>query len=158
MVYRKLKYDNDNNILIDNVIFVPSDVAQVYHNSKRAQEEFSHNEPSFRRAVSLGRRLIDPLTEIVGLANQDNEILYLPLDPLSNMVNQELLRTRLDRQIIDIVNEVGVNLNSAIRYTWKRPLLEFVSGLGPRKAKYLTAMVKRHFGHVYQRSVLKDIL
>lgn len=104
---------------------VSEDGASVYSASKTAREEFPVHDVTVRGAVSIGRRLADPLAELVKIDPK-----AIGVGQYQHDVDQAALRHSLDRTVESCVNTVGVNLNTASRH-----LLTYVSGLGPALAK-----------------------
>lgn len=95
--------------------------ASIYSASKVAQEEFPNEDLTVRGSVSIGRRLMDPLAELVKIDPKS-----IGVGQYQHDVDQNLLKTSLDRTVESGVNAVGVNLNTASKH-----LLSYVSGLGP---------------------------
>jgi len=107
------------------VFSVSEDGASVYSASPIAREEFPEYDVTVRGAVSIGRRLIDPLAELVKIDPKS-----IGVGQYQHDVNQSELRKSLDQTVENCVNQVGVNLNTASKH-----LLTYVSGLGPTLAK-----------------------
>ena len=105
------------------VYMVSEDGASVYSASEVGREEFPDRDATVRGAVSIGRRLIDPLSELV-------KIDPIGVGQYQHDVDQGKLRRSLDETVESCVNRVGVNLNTASRH-----LLAYVSGLGPALAR-----------------------
>lgn len=140
------------------VLIVDNDTALVYQHSKLAAEEFPSQPQGFCFTISLARRLLEPLCEFAKLANFENSILELPLNPFKSLIPPAELRTRfLDRALINVINLVGVDINKALRNPFYVPLLSFVCGLGPRKAQLLLRTITKRMssGYLERRS---DIL
>lgn len=104
---------------------VSEDGASVYSASKIAREEFPDYDVTVRGAVSIGRRLMDPLAELVKIDPKS-----IGVGQYQHDVDQTKLKGTLDRTVESCVNAVGVNLNTA-----SRQLLTYVSGLGPQLAQ-----------------------
>ncbi len=115
------------NNLNDNipVVMVSENGASVYSASAIAREEFPEQDVTVRGAISIGRRLIDPLSELVKIDPKS-----IGVGQYQHDVDQSELKKALDQTVISCVNSVGVQLNSASRY-----LLTYVSGLGPQLAQ-----------------------
>ena len=107
------------------VFVVSEDGASIYSASKIAREEFPDYDVTVRGAVSIGRRLLDPLAELVKIDPKSIGVGQYQYD-----VNQALLKKSLDQTVENCVNQVGVNVNTASKH-----LLTYVSGLGPLLAK-----------------------
>jgi len=103
------------------VYSVSEDGASVYSASEIAREEFPDYDVTVRGAVSIGRRLMDPLAELVKIDPKS-----IGVGQYQHDVNQTLLKERLDTVVESCVNNVGVNLNTASKH-----LLRYVSGIGP---------------------------
>ena len=86
-----------------------------------------------RQAVSIARRLQDPLIEFAQLCNTDEDILCLRLHPLQDAVSKDALLHTLQLEFINRVNEMGVDVNRCVAHAHTAPLIQFVCGLGPRK-------------------------
>ncbi|MBQ6086397.1 MAG: RNA-binding transcriptional accessory protein [Bacteroidaceae bacterium] len=106
------------------VYSVSEDGASIYSASEIARQEFPDEDVTVRGAVSIGRRLMDPLAELVKIDPSSIGVGQYQKD-----VNQTALKKSLDQTVISCVNRVGVNVNTASRY-----LLTYVSGLGPALA------------------------
>ncbi len=107
------------------VYSVSEDGASVYSASSVAREEFPDYDVTVRGAVSIGRRIMDPLAELVKIDPKS-----IGVGQYQHDVDQTLLKDRLDSVVENCVNNVGVNLNTASRH-----LLSYVSGIGPAMAK-----------------------
>ena len=107
------------------VYSVSEDGASIYSASEIAREEFPNEDVTVRGAVSIGRRLMDPLAELVKIDPSSIGVGQYQKD-----VNQTALRKSLEDTVIKCVNRVGVNLNTASQW-----LLTYVSGLGPSLAQ-----------------------
>ena len=107
------------------VFVVSEDGASIYSASKIAREEFPEYDVTVRGAVSIGRRLMDPLAELVKI-----EAKSIGVGQYQHDVDQTALKKSLDMTVESCVNSVGVNLNTASRH-----LLTYVSGLGPTLAQ-----------------------
>lgn len=111
------------------VYTVSEDGASIYSASEVARKEFPDEDVTVRGAVSIGRRLMDPLAELVKIDPKS-----LGVGQYQHDVDQNLLREKLDNTVIICVNSVGVNLNTASPY-----LLSYVSGIGPSLASNIVA-------------------
>jgi len=114
----------DKNANIE--IFVVSEAgASIYSASEVAREEFPELDLTVRGAISIGRRLMDPLAELVKIDAKS-----IGVGQYQHDVDQTKLKESLDQVVISAVNQVGVNLNTASQH-----LLQYVSGIGPSLAK-----------------------
>lgn len=107
------------------VFLVNEDGASIYSASETAREEFPDQDITVRGAVSIGRRLMDPLAELVKIDPKS-----IGVGQYQHDVNQVRLKERLDQTVISCVNQIGVNLNTASKH-----LLSYVSGIGPSIAE-----------------------
>ena len=107
------------------IFLVNEDGASIYSASEIAREEFPDEDITIRGAVSIGRRLMDPLAELVKIDPKS-----IGVGQYQHDVNQFRLKERLDQTVISCVNNVGVNLNTASKH-----LLSYVSGIGPGLAE-----------------------
>ena len=107
------------------VFLVNEDGASVYSASQTAREEFPDQDITVRGAISIGRRLMDPLAELVKIDPKS-----IGVGQYQHDVNQYRLKERLDQTVVSCVNVVGVNLNTA-----GKQLLSYVSGIGENLAK-----------------------
>lgn len=114
------RYDREVQVFV-----VSEDGASIYSASKTAREEFPDYDVTVRGAVSIGRRLMDPLSELVKIDAKS-----IGVGQYQHDVDQTKLKESLDRTVESCVNLVGVNLNTASKY-----LLTYVSGLGPSLAQ-----------------------
>lgn len=141
------RFVKDINISKDVKIFIVSeDGASVYSASKTAREEFPNEDVTVRGAVSIGRRLIDPLAELVKIDPKS-----IGVGQYQHDVDQTKLKKSLDLTVESCVNTVGVNLNTASYH-----LLTYVSGLGPALAKNITEYRTKN-GPFKSRAQLKKV-
>ena len=137
----------DETVGSDVSVFVVSeDGASVYSASKTAREEFPDEDVTVRGAVSIGRRLMDPLAELVKIDPKS-----IGVGQYQHDVDQTKLKHQLDQTVESCVNSVGVNLNTASQH-----LLQYVSGLGPSLAKNIVDY-RRENGAFTSRSQLKKV-
>lgn len=127
------------------VYSVSEDGASIYSASKVAREEFPDYDVTVRGAVSIGRRLMDPLAELVKIDPSSIGVGQYQKD-----VNQTQLKKSLDQTVVSCVNRVGVNLNTASKH-----LLTYISGLGPTLAQNIVDYRKEHGAFKTRRELLK---
>ena len=125
---------------------VSEDGASIYSASKIAREEFPDEDVTVRGAVSIGRRLMDPLSELVKIDPKS-----IGVGQYQHDVDQTKLKHALDNTVMSCVNHVGVNVNTASAY-----LLSYVSGLGMSLAQNIVAYRSEH-GAFTSRSQLKKV-
>ena len=128
------------------VFVVSEDGASVYSASKTAREEFPDEDVTVRGAVSIGRRLMDPLAELVKIDPKS-----IGVGQYQHDVDQTKLKHTLDQTVESCVNQVGVNLNTASQH-----LLTYVSGLGPVLAQNIVDY-RRENGAFTSRAQLKKV-
>ncbi|SDZ82764.1 uncharacterized protein SAMN05192529_102178 [Arachidicoccus rhizosphaerae] len=126
------------------VFLVNEDGASIYSASEIAREEFPEQDLTIRGAVSIGRRLMDPLAELVKIDPKS-----IGVGQYQHDVNQFRLKERLDQTVVSCVNAVGVNLNTASKH-----LLSYVSGIGPSLAENII----RHRTEIGGFSTRKQLL
>ena len=129
-----------------SIFVVSEDGASVYSASKVARDEFPDEDVTVRGAVSIGRRLMDPLAELVKIDPKS-----IGVGQYQHDVDQTKLKHQLDQTVESCVNLVGVNLNTASSH-----LLQYVSGLGPSLAKNIVDY-RRANGPFTSRSQLKKV-
>ncbi|OAD54023.1 Transcription elongation factor SPT6 [Eufriesea mexicana] len=120
-----------------------NEVNKVYANSNRGIAEFRDYPELLRQAISLARRLQDPLLEFSQLCTVDEEILCLKYHPLQDQLPKDDLIENLYLEFINRINEVGVDLNRAVQQPYTANLVQFVCGLGPRKGQALIKILKQ---------------
>lgn len=128
------------------VFIVSEDGASIYSASTTAREEFPHEDVTTRGAVSIGRRLIDPLAELVKIDPKS-----IGVGQYQHDVDQSKLKKSLDQTVESCVNLIGVNLNTASKH-----LLTYVSGLGTSLAQNIVDY-RAENGAFTSRSQLKKV-
>ena len=127
------------------VFLINEDGASVYSASEIAREEFPQEDITVRGAVSIGRRLMDPLAELVKIDPKS-----IGVGQYQHDVNQLRLKERLDQTVESCVNAVGVNLNTSGKY-----LLQYVSGIGMTLAGNIVNYRNEHGGFKSRKELLK---
>lgn len=128
------------------VFLVNEDGASVYSASETAREEFPDQDVTVRGSVSIGRRLMDPLAELVKIDPKS-----IGVGQYQHDVNQFRLKERLDQTVVSCVNTVGVNLNTASKH-----LLAYVSGIGGTMADNIVRY-RSEIGEFKERSQLLKV-
>ena len=148
--WRKTKYGQIDVILIDD------DVPRLYMDSKRASKEFDDASfPSLLKyCISLGRKVQDPTMEYAGLVNTHDDIKLLRLHPLQSLVPDDKFRYIVEKAFMNVVNSCGVDINLAVIQPHHSHTLQFVSGLGPRKAQAIRAKIGQGTGRLESRQEL----
>jgi uncharacterized protein len=127
------------------VFTVSEDGASIYSASEVARAEFPDYDVTVRGAVSIGRRLMDPLAELVKIDPKS-----LGVGQYQHDVDQSLLKEKLDNTVESCVNSVGVNLNTASSY-----LLSYVSGIGPALADNIVEYRSANGAYKSRKELLK---
>ena len=127
------------------VFSVSEDGASIYSASEVARAEFPDHDVTVRGAVSIGRRLMDPLAELVKIDPKS-----LGVGQYQHDVDQGLLKEKLDNTVESCVNSVGVNLNTASSY-----LLSYVSGIGPSLAENIVEYRSENGAYTSRKQLLK---
>ena len=145
------------------VNFVDDSVAKLCENAKESMLEMPEQQPLVIRAVALGRSLINPAAVVASLV-PGGEAASLRMCPMQDVILGKDERVAIvERQLIDVVNQVGVDINLAGAHPWKSALLRYVGGLGPRKATTVINAVRAVEGGVLDsreqlRGVLDDVV
>lgn len=126
-------------------ISVNEDGASIYSASAAAREEFPEYDITVRGAVSIGRRLIDPLAELVKIDPKS-----IGVGQYQHDVNQKLLKDRLKTTVELCVNKVGVDLNTA-----SKELLTYISGLGPKLAQQIVEYRNNNGDFTSRKDIMK---
>lgn len=138
---KKITFDRPIQVFV-----VSEDGASIYSASKIARDEFPQYDVTVRGSVSIGRRLMDPLAELVKI-----EAKSIGVGQYQHDVDQKMLQKGLDSVVESAVNLVGVNVNTASSH-----LLNFVSGLGPLLAQNIVEYRKEN-GPFLNRTTLKKV-
>jgi protein Tex len=139
---KKLRFNREIKVFM-----VSEDGASVYSASPVARQEFAQYDVTVRGAISIGRRLMDPLAELVKIDPKS-----IGVGQYQHDVDQKKLKSSLDAVVELCVNLVGVNLNTASQH-----LLTYVSGLGPQMAKSIVDY-RKESGGFHSREELKNVL
>lgn len=137
---RKIRFNKDIQVFMVN-----EDGASVYSASKVAREEFPDYDVTVRGAVSIGRRLMDPLAELIKIDPKS-----IGVGQYQHDVDQKKLKEELDVTVFNCVNEVGVNLNTASKH-----LLSYVSGLTPSLAENIVDYRAENHKFINRKELLK---
>jgi len=140
-MFRRIRFDRDIT-----VVMVNESGASVYSASPLAREEFPEYDVTVRGAVSIGRRLMDPLAELVKIDPKS-----IGVGQYQHDINQTKLGKSLDDTVISCVNSVGVEVNTS-----SKQLLSYVSGLGPALAKSIVEYRNKN-GAFTSREELKKV-
>ena len=137
---KRMRFDKSIQVFI-----VSEDGASVYSASSVAREEFPEYDVTVRGAVSIGRRLMDPMAELVKIDPKS-----IGVGQYQHDVDQHMLRDSLSNVVVNTVNRVGVDLNTASKH-----LLNYVSGLGPQLAENIIIHRKENGAFISRNQLLK---
>lgn len=137
---QNIRYDRNVQVFV-----VSENGASIYSASKIAREEFPDYDVTVRGAVSIGRRLMDPLAELVKIDPKS-----IGVGQYQHDVDPTLLKKSLDQTVENAVNKVGVNLNTASKH-----LLTYISGLGPQLAQNIVDYRAENGAFTNRRQLLK---
>ena len=135
-----LRYDRKLQVFI-----VSENGASIYSASKVAREEFPNYDVTVRGAVSIGRRLMDPLAELVKIDPKS-----IGVGQYQHDVDQMKLKRALDQTVENCVNQVGVNVNTASKH-----LLTYVTGLGPQLAQNIVDYRQKNGAFTQRKQLMK---
>ncbi|XP_027352653.1 transcription elongation factor SPT6 homolog isoform X1 [Abrus precatorius] len=137
-----------------SIVYGDESLPRLYENSRISSEQLPSQQGIVRRAVSLGRYLQNPLAMVATLCGLRREILSWKLSPLESFINPDDKFSMVEQVMVDVTNQVGLDINLAISHEWLFAPLQFISGLGPRKAASLQRSLVRA-GAIFTR---KDFL
>eukprot|EP00467_Chlorarachnion_reptans_P000227 CAMPEP_0114521940 /NCGR_PEP_ID=MMETSP0109-20121206/20479_1 /TAXON_ID=29199 /ORGANISM="Chlorarachnion reptans, Strain CCCM449" /LENGTH=1665 /DNA_ID=CAMNT_0001703129 /DNA_START=319 /DNA_END=5316 /DNA_ORIENTATION=+ len=158
---RSLKREIDESLYDQSVQthFVDPEVARVFARSERSKDDFKELDIEIRMCISLGRWVQDPVSELCALYVRDSQtkrfgVLSLALHPLQNDIPSSSLMPKIMREYVRAVCYFGVDVNDIMRHPHKQHTLQFIAGLGPRKAHKLFLSLRKK-SQIYSR---KDLL
>ncbi|ONK61390.1 uncharacterized protein A4U43_C08F29410 [Asparagus officinalis] len=120
-----------------NIVFGDESLPRLYENSRISSDQLPAQPGIVRRAVGLGRYLQNPLAMITTLCGPGKEILSWKLCPLEHFLTDDEKFEMVEQVMVDATNQVGLDINLAASHEWLFAPLQFISGLGPRKASAL---------------------
>lgn len=126
-----------------SVEIINNDLAKVYSNSKKGNTDFREYPIILRQAISIARRLQDPLIEFSQLCTTDEEILCLRYNTLQDHLLKDELMDAINLEFVNRTNQVGVDINLAVQNSLTMNLVQFICGLGPRKGQALLKILKQ---------------
>ncbi|KAL6525584.1 Transcription elongation factor spt6 [Orobanche hederae] len=136
-----------------NIIYGDESLPHLYENSRISIDQLPSQEGIIRRAVGLGRYLQNPLAMVATLCGPGREILSWKLNPLESFLTPDEKYGMVEQVVVDVTNQVGLDLNLASSHEWLFAPLQFISGLGPRKAASLQRSLVRA-GAIFTRKDL----
>ncbi|XP_050882451.1 transcription elongation factor SPT6 homolog isoform X9 [Lathyrus oleraceus] len=119
------------------VVLGDEGLPHLYEESEISMSQFPRQYGIVKRAVALGRYLLNPLAMVATLCGVNKEVLSWKLNPLERFLSSDEKMEMIEWIMIDITNQVGIDINMGIRHDWLLAPLLFVSGLGPTKAGVL---------------------
>ena len=140
-----VRFALENNLKQPQVFVVSESGASIYSASKIAREEFPHEDVTVRGAVSIGRRLMDPLAELVKIDPKS-----IGVGQYQHDVNQTRLGESLQQTVESVVNCVGVDVNTASKH-----ILTYISGLGPTLAQNIVNYRQENGAFPNRKALLK---
>ncbi|XP_039266664.1 transcription elongation factor SPT6-like isoform X1 [Styela clava] len=149
--------EQEGSIPAISVELMDNELAAVYAATKRSETDFRDYPVELRQAVSLARRMQDPMLEFSQLCSQDDDLMCLKFHPLQDQVEKDQLLTSLVEEFVFRACEVGVDVNRAISHPHTANIVQFVCGLGPRKAAHLVKVLKQKNGRLENRSNLVTV-
>ncbi|KAK8474269.1 hypothetical protein V6N12_041637, partial [Hibiscus sabdariffa] len=137
-----------------SIVYGDESLPRLYENSRISSDQLPGQSGIVRRAVALGRYLQNPLAMVATLCGPGKEILSWKLNPLENFLTADEKYSMVEQVLVDVTNQVGLDANLAASHEWLFAPLQFISGLGPRKAASLQRSLVR-VGTIFTR---KDFL
>ncbi|KAI8071784.1 SH2 domain-containing protein [Gongronella butleri] len=138
-IIQNINHARDSSQHAIELVVVDDEAARLYKNSKRAHEEFPDSPEVMRYAIALARRLQNPLLEYTGLGR---DLLTIRFQPYQHLVNEDILLAHLERSLISVVNDMGIDINAAVHSPHIASALPYICGLGPRKAHSILKKVE----------------
>ncbi|KAG9449004.1 hypothetical protein H6P81_008969 [Aristolochia fimbriata] len=135
------------------VVYGDESLPRLYENSRISSDQLPGQPGIVKRAVALGRYLQNPLAMIATLCGPSREILSWKLSPLEHLLTPDEKYEVIEQVMVDVTNQVGLDINLAASHEWLLAPLQFISGLGPRKASGLQRALVR-VGSVFSRKEL----
>ncbi|BFZ57446.1 Transcription elongation factor spt6 [Savitreella phatthalungensis] len=137
------------------VLMINDEVARVYQSSARAQSEYPQYSSLYRYCIALAHYVQSPLHEYVAL--ERDSLMAIKFHPQQALITADKLWMALESAIVDMVNLVGVDINRAQESLYERNLLQYVSGLGPRKADRMLTRISHQGGYLRCRTDMASL-
>lgn len=143
---------------MDNLKFFYGDdtLPHLYENSRVSLDQLPGHSGIVRRAVALGRYMQNPLAMVATLCGPGKEILSWKLNPLESFLTSDEKYGMIEQVMVDVTNQVGFDVNLAKAHEWLFGPLQFISGLGPRKAAHLQRCLLRVDALYSRKDLLRD--
>ncbi|KAJ7976530.1 Transcription elongation factor spt6 [Quillaja saponaria] len=133
-----------------SVVYGDESLARLYETSRISSDQLPGQSGIVKRAVALGRYLQNPLAMVATLCGPVREILSWKISSLESFLTPDEKYWMVEQVMVDVTNQVGLDINLAISHEWLFAPLQFISGLGPRKAASLQRSLVRD-GAIYTR-------
>lgn len=137
-----------------SVFYGDESLPRLYENSRISSDQIPGHPGIVRRAAALGRYLQNPLAMVANLCGPGREVLSWKISSLESFLNADEKYGMVEQIMVDVTNQVGLDLNLAANHHWLFAPLQFISGLGPRKA----ASLQRSLGRAGAIVTRKDLL
>lgn len=137
-----------------SVFYGDESLSRLYENSRISSDQIPAQPGIVKRAVALGRCLQNPLAMVATLCGPGREVLSWKLSPLESFLNPDEKYGMVEQIMVDVSNQVGIDLNLAANHEWLFAPLQFISGLGPRKAASLQRSLVRAGAIVTRKDLL----
>ncbi|KAJ4980659.1 hypothetical protein NE237_031496 [Protea cynaroides] len=149
------EYPRDVGQEMDNLVVVYGDesLPHLYENSRVSSDQLPGQPGIVKRAAALGRHLQNPLAMVATLCGPAREILSWKLSPLEHFLTPDEKYEMVEQVMVDATNQVGIDINLAGSHEWLFAPMQFVAGLGPRKAASLQRVLVRT-GAIFSRKEL----
>ncbi|RCH98761.1 Transcription elongation factor spt6 [Rhizopus azygosporus] len=122
-----------------DMVIVDDETARLYKSSRRAQQEFPEHTETMRYCISLARRLQNPVMEYASLGR---DLLAIHHHDLQHLIPEDTLLFYLERALISVINDLGVDINAAVQSPYLASALQYVCGFGPRKAQSILKKIE----------------
>ncbi|KAE8724314.1 4-alpha-glucanotransferase DPE2-like isoform X1 [Hibiscus syriacus] len=133
-----------------SIVYGDESLPRLYENSRISADQLPGTTGIVKRAVALGRYLQNPLAMVATLCGPEKEILSWKLNPLENFLTSDEKYSMIEQVLVDVTNQVGLDVNLAASHEWLFAPLQFISGLGSRKAASLQRSLLR-VGTIFSR-------
>ncbi|WRX12165.1 Spt6 acidic [Theobroma cacao] len=133
-----------------SIVYGDESLPRLYENSRISSDQLPGQSGIVKRAVAVGRYLQNPLAMVATLCGPGKEILSWKLSPLENFLTADEKYGMVEQVLVDVTNQVGLDVNLATSHEWLFAPLQFISGLGPRKAASLQRSLVR-VGTIFTR-------
>ncbi|KAA3478359.1 transcription elongation factor SPT6-like [Gossypium australe] len=137
-----------------SIVYGDESLPRLYENSRISADQLPGTSGIVKRAVALGRYLQNPLAMVAALCGPEKEILSWKLNPMENFLTADEKYSIIEQVLVDVTNQVGLDVNLAASHEWLFAPLQFISGIGSRKAASLQRSLVR-VGTIFSR---KDFL